>query len=121
MGIPRAEEGAKAFFASILPDDPRVQVRPMFGNVAGFVNGNMFAGVHGGEVFVRLPDADRAELLQQDGSSLLEPMKGRPMKEYAIIPRAWRSEPDRARSWVVRSLSWAGELPEKKPKKRKKA
>ena len=91
----------------------------MFGNVAGFVNGNMFIGLFGSEVFVRLPEADRAELLKEEGTSIFEPMQGRPMTEYVAIPRAWLEEPDRVRSWVDRSLKWAGAMPEKKPKKKK--
>ena len=42
MPFPRPDEETKAYFESVLPDDPRVQVKPMFGNVAGFLNGNMF-------------------------------------------------------------------------------
>ena len=119
MSFPRPDEVSKAFFESILPDDPRVQVRPMFGNLAGFVNGNMFIGLFGSDVFVRLSDPDRAELLREEDTSIFEPMQGRPMGEYVTIPVAWREEPDRAREWVMRSLSWAGEMPEKKRAKRK--
>jgi len=49
---------------SWLPEDPRVQVRPMFGNLAGFSNGNMFIGLFGSAVFVRLGEDDRTELLK---------------------------------------------------------
>ena len=120
MYMPRPDEASKTFFESILPEDTRVQVRPMFGNVAGFVNGNMFMGLLGSELFVRLSGADKAELLLEEGASLLEPMKGRPMKEYVVIPLGWRQEPDRVRSWVSRSITWVGDMPEKKAKKRQK-
>ena len=36
----------------------RVQVTPMFGNVAAFVNGNMFMGVFGADIGVKLSEAD---------------------------------------------------------------
>jgi TfoX/Sxy family transcriptional regulator of competence genes len=55
--MPRADEATRAFFESILPDDPRVSVRPMFGNVAAFVNGNMFSGVFGNDVLCACPRA----------------------------------------------------------------
>ena len=119
MPFPRPDETSKAFFESILPDDPRIQVRPMFGNFAAFVNGNMFVGLFGSDVFVRLSEADRALLLQEEGTSIPEPMPGRLMKEYVTIPTAWRQESDRASGWVIRSLQWVGEMPEKKGKKRK--
>ncbi len=115
--IPRPDENTKEFFKSILPDDHRVAVRPMFGNLAGFVNGNMFMGLYGDDLFVRLPDENRQELLKKKGASVFEPMKGRPMKEYVLIPKVWRNQPDIVRSWVSRSLEWASKLPQKKKTK----
>ena len=31
-------------FAALVPDAPRVEIKPMFGNLGAFVNGNMFMG-----------------------------------------------------------------------------
>jgi len=118
MSRPDAE--SRAFFESVLPDDPRVKARPMFGNVAGFVNGNMFMDLHGDDLFLRLSEEDRAGLLGEDGASQFEPLKGRPMKEYFLVPKAWREEPDKLGTWMERSLSWVSDMPEKKAKKRKK-
>jgi hypothetical protein len=42
------------------------------------------------------------------------------MKEYVVLPPAWRSNPDRVREWAARSLEWAEGLPPKKPKAAKK-
>ena len=84
--LPRPDAECRGFFESIVPDDARVHVRPMFGNVAGFVNGNMFIGLFGADLFVRLSDEDRAELLQERDAAILEAMKGRPMKEYVVVP-----------------------------------
>jgi hypothetical protein len=47
-----------------IPEDPWVQVRPMFGNLAGLSNGNMFIGLFGSAVFVRLGEDDRTEPLK---------------------------------------------------------
>ena len=77
----------------------------------------MFFGVFGNDLFVRLPDDHRDELLRKKAASLLEPMKGKPMKEYVLIPQAWRTEPETVRLWVSRSLDWASKLPAKKTKK----
>jgi hypothetical protein len=38
-------------------DDPAVEIKPMFGNLGAFAGGNMFAGLFGPEVGVRLDDA----------------------------------------------------------------
>ncbi len=116
MKIPRPDEDSKRFFRSILPDDQTVTVRPMFGNEAAFVNGNMFMGLYGSGMFVRLSDEDRAEFFKKKNASLFEPMKGRPMKEYVMIPEEWRSKPELVRPWISRSLKWASKLPRKEKK-----
>src|SRR5437870_12150661 len=88
----------------------------MFGNISAFVNGNMFARLFGNDLFARLPEESRKELLEKEGALLLEPMKGRPMKEYVVIPKAWRKQHETARTWVIRSLDWTSKLPTKKKK-----
>ena len=45
--IPKASDQDKERFRSLVPDDPGVVVKPMFGNLGAFVNGNMFAGLFG--------------------------------------------------------------------------
>ena len=117
MNIPRPDENSKEFFRAVLPDDSRITIRPMFGNISAFVNGNMFAGLFGNDLFVRLPEESRKELLEKKGTSLLEPMKGKPMKEYVLVPKAWRNQPETVRSWVTRSLDWTSRLAPKKTKK----
>jgi len=114
MKIPKADPASRAWFESLVPDAPGVAVRPMFGNLAAFVNGNMFLALFGSDVAVRLADEDRAELLAEEGASLFAPMPGRAMKEYVVVPPAWRDRPDRVVSWVDRSLAWTASLPPKK-------
>jgi len=114
MSFPKPDPASRAFFDSLVPDAPGVQSRPMFGNRAAFVNGNMFLAPFGPDVAVRLSGEDRAELLRQKGASGFEPMPGRPMKEYVVLPAAWRTSPKKAKDWVERSFAWARELPPKK-------
>ena len=45
--MPKASDADKEHFRSVLPDHPEVVVKPMFGNLGAFVNGNMFAGLFG--------------------------------------------------------------------------
>jgi TfoX/Sxy family transcriptional regulator of competence genes len=117
MKIPHPDDDSKEFLRSILPNDPRIAIRPMFGNISAFINGNMFTGLFGNDLFVRLSEESRRELLENKGASLLEPMKGKPMKEYVVIPKAWRNQHETVRIWVTRSLDWASKLPPKKTKK----
>lgn len=69
-----------------MPGDPHIHVRPMFGNLAGFINGNMFAGLFGQQIFIRLPEDERSRLIEQEEASLFSPMPDKPMKEYVILP-----------------------------------
>jgi TfoX/Sxy family transcriptional regulator of competence genes len=115
--MPKPTEATKEFFASVVPDHPAVTTRPMFGQLSAFVNGNMFMGIFGDDVLVRLPESDRAEVIESGGRPF-EPMAGRPMREYVVLPDAWLEEPDRVREWAARSLDHAEELPPKQPKKR---
>lgn len=116
MKILTSGEEDKKFLASVLPRDPLVRVKPMFGNSSAFVNGNMFAGLYGGDIFVRLPEDERTELLKIKGTSILEPVKGRFMKEYVVLPREWKKEPRKIGAWTARAFEWAGKLPPKDKK-----
>jgi TfoX/Sxy family transcriptional regulator of competence genes len=113
MKIPRPTEDTKTFFKSIVPEDPRITTRLVFGNTAAFVNGNMFVGLWGNDVFVHLSDKDNQELLKNKGASTFEPMKGKAMKGYTFIPSDWRKEPEKVHLWVTRSLDFAAKLPKK--------
>jgi len=121
MEIPKPSEEDKEFFRSLIPDHPAVEVKPMFGNLGAFVNGNMFAGLFGAAVGVRLDEAASTELAVVDGSGPFGPTE-RPMAGYICLPAAWRATPDLAASWVERALSHVSSLPPKvkKPKPAKR-
>ena len=92
MQMPKPSEDDKAFFRSILPGDPEVEVKPMFGNLGAFVHGNMFAGLFGSSVGVRLAEPDAAVLSAVDGAGPFGPAE-RPMGGYLSLPsgmdRTW--------------------------------
>jgi TfoX/Sxy family transcriptional regulator of competence genes len=117
LKIPRPEKESVDLFRSLVPEDDRITVRPMFGNISAFVNGNMFFGVFGNDLFLRLSGEDQIELLKSKGASMLEPMKGKPMKDYVVVPKTWRDRPETLRSWISKSLDWSGKLPPKKTRK----
>src|ERR1035437_10640576 len=93
MEIPKPSEEDKRFFRSLIPDGPAVEIKTMFGNLGAFVHGNMFAGLFGPAVGVRLDDAARAELAAIDGSGPFGPAE-RPMGGYTSLPEAWRATAD---------------------------
>src|SRR5216683_1644437 len=100
-GMPKPSSEAKEAFLSLLPPDPQVATRPMFGNMAAFVNGNMFAGLFGEALFVRLPDAEREAAIAQGGTDF-EPMPGRAMKGYVTLSPKWRQDEAATRDWITR-------------------
>jgi TfoX/Sxy family transcriptional regulator of competence genes len=97
-----------------------LEVRKMFGFPAGFIGGNMVAGLHQDTVMVRLPEDERQARLN-DGWSLFEPMPGRPMREYVALPNEVFADVDAARRWIERAAAYVRTLPPKeaKPKKRR--
>lgn len=120
MAMPKHDEESKTFFTSVIPVEPRIMIKPMFGNLASFINGNMFAGLFGTKIFVRLPEQDRSRLLEEEGATEFSPMPGRPMKEYVAFPEKWRKDPDKIREWIQHSLLWVETMPEKGAAKKKK-
>ena len=105
MQIPKPTEQDKDFLRSIVPDDPHVELKPMFGNLGAFVNGNMFAGLYGSTVGVRLiDDASREELAAIQGTGPYGPAE-RPMGGYLALPQSWSTQPKLAASWVRAAMT----------------
>ncbi|HEX9016748.1 MAG TPA: TfoX/Sxy family protein [Chloroflexota bacterium] len=99
-----------AFMDSATADLPCSR-KLMFGGVAYFANGNMFAGVHQDTPFIRLSEPDREALTARwDEASPFEPMEGRPMREYVLLPEALYSDSGTLREWIERSLGYASAL-----------
>lgn len=108
---PAPDEWVKAFDKA-LPDD--VERRKMFGYNAAFVNGNMAAGLHEAGLVLRLPDAQRGELLAAGGKPF-EPMKGRVMRGFVVAPNSLL-DVKKLKPWLKRSIEHARSMPAKKKK-----
>lgn len=96
-------------FEAVLPSPPATP-RKMFGYPAAFVNGNMFMGLFQEDMILRLPQADRAELLKSKGARIFEPMPGRPMREYVVVPPSLVASHAELRPWVARALQYGETL-----------
>ncbi len=116
MQIPKPTEADKTHFESLVPEDPRVEIKPMFGNLGAFVNGNMFMGLFGADVGVKLAEPDQQKLVKAGGGPFGP--KERPMSGYVTLPVAFTRT--KARPWIAKSLDHVGALPKKKPKSKKK-
>src|SRR6476469_10215352 len=105
MQIPKPTEQDKVGFRSMIPADPAVVIKPMFGNLGAFVNGNMFAGLFGSTIGVRLvDDASRRELEAVDGSGPFGPAE-RPMGGYVGLPANWAGQPALSSQWIEVAMS----------------
>jgi len=111
--IPKPSEHDKDYFRTIVPTGAVIEVKPMFGNVAAFVNGNMFMGLFGPDIGVRLAESQRDDLLREPGAGAFGP-EDRPMREYVTLPHAWRKNPARTAEWVERALSHTAAMPPKR-------
>ena len=117
MEMPKPTDEDKEFFRSLVPDDPTVEVKPMFGNLGAFVNGNMFMGLFGADVGLKLAEVDRERLTTDHGGGPFGPEE-RPMNGWVTIPSAWRSTPAEADPWIAAALAYIRQLPPKAKKKR---
>jgi TfoX/Sxy family transcriptional regulator of competence genes len=88
--------------------------RKMFGYPCSFERGQLFCGLFADGLFVRLGDAERAELLAAPGARRFEPMPGRPMREYVVLPAAMLEDEAAVERWMQRAQEFARGLPEKK-------
>jgi len=115
MKMPKPTDADRARFQALVPNDERVEVKPMFGNFGAFVNGNMFMGLFGADVGVKLAPADQ-EALRQAGGGPFGPAE-RPMAGYVTLPAGFTEAA--ARPWVARSVDHAMRMPPKARKKKK--
>jgi len=115
MKMPKPSEESKAALARVVPDEPAVTLKPMFGQMSGFVNGNMFIGIWGDELVLRLPDDEIGRLKKQGGRDF-EPMAGHKMGGYVLYGGEWKSKPPHA--LIKRALEEARKMPAKTPKKK---
>jgi len=99
-------------FAEVTPGPPATP-RKMFGFPAAFINGNMFMGLHQEDMVLRLPDDARTELLRTNGARIFEPMPGRPMREYVVVPPALLKDRTKLSAWARRALDYGSSLPPK--------
>jgi TfoX/Sxy family transcriptional regulator of competence genes len=101
-----------AAFEKAKPADPSVISRPMFGYPALFLKGNMFAGTYQDKIVMRFGD-DRT-IPEAKTAKTFEPMPGRAMKEYVIVPDVVIKSPAKLRLWMDHAHAYAKTLPAKK-------
>jgi TfoX/Sxy family transcriptional regulator of competence genes len=117
----KAPESLVLRFGQALPNNPGIERRSMFGYPCAFFHGHMFCGLFEDQFIVRLPDAERTAFLKQPGAKVFEPMPGRPMKEYVLVPPAVVEREALLGGWLRQSLDYVGGLPPRAKKAKKAA
>jgi hypothetical protein len=65
---------------------PDVVSGAMFGMPCAKAGGKAFMGWYDGAVVFKLDEAPRERALELSGAHLFEPMAGRPMREWVVVP-----------------------------------
>lgn len=120
MEMPKASDADKSRFRAVMPHLPEVVVKPMFGNLGAFVNGNMLAGLFGPTIGVKLSETDKETLESTERTVPFGPAE-RPMGGYTGLPETWNGDgggtgEERARAWVEKAFEYVAGLPPKAPK-----
>lgn len=96
----------------VVGEDPGVDERKMFGGIAFLLDGNMFVGVTGDDLMVRVgPEAWAACLAEPHAREM--DFTGRSMKGYVFVGADGTAEDQDLATWVGRALSFVGGLPPK--------
>jgi len=92
---------------------PNAQVRKMFGYPCAFINGQMLCGLHQESMILRLAEKDRASFIAEYHTRLFEPMTGRPMKEYVVVPPDMVDQNEILENWLLLGAKYVSSLPPK--------
>jgi hypothetical protein len=106
-------------FDAVAAGFPEADRRLTFGYPCLYVGGNMVTGLYESSWHVRLGPADTAELSAIEGAGPFEPMPGRPMTGFTLLPPALVDDDEAIRDWVGRAIRHGATMPVKVPKPKK--
>ena len=88
--------------------------RKMFGGLCLMVNGNMFAGIRGDELMLRVGQERFEQLLAKPGARPMD-FTGRPMNGFLYVaPQGFATDKALA-AWLEAALAFVETLPAKQP------
>lgn len=113
MNLPLSNPEAVARLKRLVATAPGASTRAMFGQTACFIDGKMAGGTWGATFMLRLSVEDRAAA-DHAGFTLFDPMGGRPMSEYRVLPVELADA--EVADWFGRALAYTLALPAKAAK-----
>jgi TfoX/Sxy family transcriptional regulator of competence genes len=108
-------------FETIAAEYPEATRRLTFGYPCLYVGGNMVSGLFESSWHVKLGPEERHELEAIPGAAQFEPMPGRPMTGFTLMPSSIIDDDEAIRRWVKRAIEFGATLPPKVPKAKAKA
>lgn len=115
MGWRKSPQPLIDLFERVVPHGGGIERRRMFGYPAAFLAGHLFAGLHQESFILRLSESDRERARAEQGARPFEPMPGRRMREYVVLPESLLGRPRALGAWIVRSIGYVRSLPPKTP------
>jgi TfoX/Sxy family transcriptional regulator of competence genes len=110
MSWPKASVEKEALLDDLVQGLPCEKKR-MFGAPCFFAKHSMFTGVFAEDIFIRLSNDERARFIKENkGTKVFEPVEGRKMSEYLIVPHALLKNKDAVRQWLRISFDYASTL-----------
>jgi hypothetical protein len=118
MQMPKSPPALIERFDAVAADFPEATRRLTFGYPCLYVGGNMVTGLFGESWHVRVGKNDTDELLRLPGAGPFEPMPGRPMTGFTLLPETIVDDDVAVRQWVGRAIAHVSTMPVKtaKPK-----
>jgi hypothetical protein len=98
-------------FDLALPRALGITRRTMFGCPSAMADGRLFAGVFQSDIFLRVPPDRQSELFAGDEPVHFEPLAGRPMRSYVVLPVRIAGDRYALAEWLQVSAEYARGLP----------
>ena len=114
-------EAIVRLYNSLIPDDPAVERRSMFGMPCAFVNGQMFLGTFEDSLVLRVGPARAAALHGEAGLAVFSPPRGGAWREYLQVSPTLLGDNTRLPGLVAEALTFTAAAPPKKKPASKRA
>ncbi len=105
-----APKAAADAFASVTTNLTGAEPHKMFGYACIFANGYLCVGLHEVGMVLRLADADRSQFIERFHARGFEPMPGRVMREYVVVPPPLLADPKALRGWAKKAVAYVSTL-----------
>jgi hypothetical protein len=112
----KASAGLVARFAAAMERvaAPDITQRQMFGYPCAWIGGHMLTGLFAEQWWVRVSEPDRDALLTLPGAHPFEPMPGRAMGRYVVLPPDVASGDAGLDAWLAKAIEYTRTLPPKR-------